>query len=84
MHGLSDINYNINILSFYLLFIIVPILVECNNSCYKQIITSNDYESSDWFGAGVSISNNYAIVGAYGDDDAGSESGSAYIYMNLT
>ena len=34
----------------------------------------------DYFGYSVSISGDYAIVGAYGDDDNGNISGSAYIY----
>ena len=43
----------------------------------------NGYSTSsgDSFGVGVGISNNYAIVGAYGEDDAGGVfSGKAYIY----
>jgi hypothetical protein len=37
--------------------------------------------ASDFFGRSVAISNNYAIVGAYGEDDAnGTTSGKAYIY----
>jgi hypothetical protein len=39
---------------------------------------------SDWFGASVAISGNYAIVGAWREDDAGGTfSGKAYIY-NVT
>jgi len=34
---------------------------------------------SDYFGFAVSVSGNYALVGAYGDDDKGNTSGSAYI-----
>ncbi|KAA3606899.1 MAG: T9SS C-terminal target domain-containing protein [Calditrichaeota bacterium] len=44
-------------------------------------LTANDDASSDRFGFSVSISGNYAITGAQGDDDAGSASGSAYIYL---
>jgi hypothetical protein len=37
--------------------------------------------SSDYFGVSVGISGNYAIVGAWGEDDAGgSRSGKAYIF----
>jgi outer membrane protein assembly factor BamB len=40
--------------------------------------------TNDIFGTAVAISGNYAIVGAYGEDDAGgTESGKAYIY-NVT
>jgi len=34
----------------------------------------------DWFGRDVSISGDYAIVGAYGDDTGAGDAGSAYIY----
>jgi hypothetical protein len=34
----------------------------------------------DFFGISVSLSNNRALIGAYGDDDNGSKSGSAYIF----
>ena len=47
----------------------------------------NAYSTSlnDWFGYSVAISNNYAIVGAYGEDDVnGSESGKAYIFNPST
>ncbi len=45
-------------------------------------LTASDGATNDLFGFSVSISNDYAIVGAYGDDDNGSGSGSAYIYYN--
>ena len=47
----------------------------------------NAYSTSagDRFGLSVAISGNYAIVGAYGEDDAGgTESGKAYIYNVAT
>ena len=40
----------------------------------------NDAASEDYFGYSVAISGNYAIVGAFGNDDNGSNSGSAYIF----
>ena len=44
-----------------------------------------DTSASDYFGSSVAISGNYAIVGAYGEDDAGAGgvSGKAYIF-NVT
>lgn len=39
-----------------------------------------DGESDDGFGESVSISGNTAIIGAYGNDDVGSNSGSAYVF----
>jgi uncharacterized protein YkwD len=46
-------------------------------------LTASDAEQYDNFGYSVSISGGYAVVGAYDDDDAGSLSGSAYIYPVL-
>ncbi len=42
--------------------------------------TADDGNSNDYFGHSVSMDGDYAIVGAYGDDDKGSSSGSAYIF----
>jgi hypothetical protein len=46
----------------------------------KQKLLASDGAASDFFGYSVSISGNYAIVGAWGDDDVGSYTGSAYIF----
>ena len=43
-------------------------------------LTAGDGTADDYFGCCVSISGDTAIVGAYGDDDRGSDSGSAYIF----
>ena len=43
-------------------------------------LTAGDGEAYDYFGSSVAICGSYAIVGAYGDDDQGESSGSAYIY----
>ena len=43
-------------------------------------LTASDAAAGDHFGYSVSISGDYAIVGAYLDDDGGSASGSAYIF----
>ena len=43
-------------------------------------LTALDGAEDDYFGISVSIANNMMVVGAYGDDDNGSSSGSAYIY----
>jgi len=42
-----------------------------------------DGETGDRFAWSVSLSGNIALIGAYGDDDGGSSSGSAYVYHNL-
>ena len=43
-------------------------------------LTASDGAAEDWFGCSVSISGDYAIVGAVWDDDNGYHSGSAYIF----
>ena len=43
-------------------------------------ITASDGAADDWFGHSVAISGDYVVVGAYGTDDAGLSSGSAYIF----
>ena len=43
-------------------------------------LTAPDGEAGDQFGYSVAISGNTAIVGAFGDDDNGSLSGSAYVF----
>ncbi|KAL7488917.1 hypothetical protein ACHAW6_014507, partial [Cyclotella cf. meneghiniana] len=43
-------------------------------------LTAADGSASDYFGWSVSISGNFAVVGAYSDDDKGTDSGSAYIF----
>ena len=51
---------------------------------YAQInefkITADDGATDDLFGHSVSISGDYAVVGAIGDNDKGIRSGSAYVY----
>ena len=47
----------------------------------QQKLTASDGAQSDFFGTSVSISGDTAVIGAYRDDDNGSESGSAYVYV---
>ncbi|MBX3740745.1 MAG: PEP-CTERM sorting domain-containing protein [Akkermansiaceae bacterium] len=46
-------------------------------------LTASDGVIEDNFGNSVSLSGTTAIVGAYGDDDDGMNSGSAYVFRNL-
>ncbi len=46
-------------------------------------ITAIDGESSDSFGGSVSMSGNRVLIGATGEDDRGSNSGSAYIFNDI-
>ncbi|MBP48289.1 MAG: hypothetical protein CMH53_10165 [Myxococcales bacterium] len=43
-------------------------------------ITTADGAKSDYFGVSVSMSANRILVGAFGDDDKGTSSGSAYVF----
>jgi len=49
---------------------------------YRQVakLTAADAAASDYFGVSVAIAGGTIVVGAYGDDDAGSTSGSAYVF----
>jgi hypothetical protein len=46
----------------------------------EQKIQASDKQQDDTFGYSVSISGDYAIVGALGEDTGGSAAGAAYIY----
>ncbi len=43
-------------------------------------LTAVDGQAGDFFGAGVAVSGDTALVGATGDDDKGVDSGSAYVF----
>jgi hypothetical protein len=43
-------------------------------------LTASDGAAFDWFGVLVAVSGDTAVVGAFGDDDSGSNSGSAYVF----
>ena len=44
-------------------------------------LTASDAAANDQFGYSVALSGDTAVVGAYQDDDAGSNSGSAYVFV---
>jgi len=46
-------------------------------------LTASDGAAGDWFGRAVSQSSGIGLVGAYADDDMGSNSGSAYVFRSL-
>ena len=46
----------------------------------QQQLTAEDGQAFDYFGFSVSVDANTVLVGAYGDDDNGSDSGSAYVF----
>lgn len=55
---------------------------ENGNWGYFQTISADDHYIYAEFGCSVSISENYAIIGAYNDKEFGIASGSAYIFYN--
>ncbi len=61
-------------------YIFAPNEVDPNNWGQVAKLTASDGAGGDYFGYSVSISNDYAIIGAYCDGDNGSASGSAYIF----
>ena len=60
------------------------IFVKNDNGSWSQQdkLLANDGAQSEEFGRSVSISGDHAVVGAYQDDDNGTSSGSAYIFVN--
>jgi hypothetical protein len=44
-------------------------------------LTAADGASGDAFGSGVAVDGDTAVIGAYGDDDKGTDSGSAYVFV---
>jgi hypothetical protein len=68
------------ILAFILSCLLLADQARSTDWLEKQNLLATDGAADDFFGDSVSVSGDYAIVGAYGDDDKGSESGSAYIF----
>ncbi|HFD11637.1 MAG TPA: hypothetical protein ENJ32_04105, partial [Crenotrichaceae bacterium] len=50
------------------------------NVSHNALLVAADGASSDYFGGSVAVDGNTILVGANGDDDAGSKSGSAYLF----
>ena len=44
-------------------------------------LTASDAAAEDWFGYAVAVTGDYLVAGAYGDDDGGNVSGSAYVFQ---
>ena len=43
-------------------------------------LTAPNGASNDWFGNSLALDGNYALIGAYGEDENGENSGSAYLF----
>ena len=46
----------------------------------EQKITASDAAAYDWFGHAGAVSGDTVVIGAYGNDDGGTNSGSAYVF----
>ncbi len=44
-------------------------------------LLASDGEAGDYFGVSVAVSGDTVVIGAYSDDDAGNETGSAYVFV---
>ncbi len=59
-------------------------LFDITTDSWLQKFTAPDGSAADLFGTSVALSDNIALIGAYGDDDNGSGSGSAYLFDTTT
>ncbi|MHC4976917.1 MAG: hypothetical protein ACYTF7_09985 [Planctomycetota bacterium] len=60
----------------------VYVFVRSGTSWIEQVkLVASDGASSDYFGYSVALDGDTALIGAYGDDDGGSDSGSAYVFV---
>ena len=70
--------------SFIIMLLCVVASLAIPQPAYAQIsefkITAGDAAADDLFGEVAAISGDYAVVGAFLDDDNGFNSGSAYIF----
>lgn len=48
-----------------------------------QKLTASDASAGDYFGYSVGVSEDVIAIGAYGDDDAGSDSGAVYVFQRM-
>jgi len=64
--------------SIFLSVLLTMVLAACAGADEVKL-TASDGAAGDLFGNSVSISGDYVLVGAHGDDNSGNESGSAYI-----
>jgi len=58
------------------------VFVREDDATWSQVakLTASDAAPDDWFGEAVSLSGNRAVIGAWGNDDYGTNSGSAYVF----
>jgi hypothetical protein len=56
-------------------------VLENGNWAQMAKLTADDGAASDYFGINVAIDGNIAIIGAHQDDDKGTNSGSAFVFV---
>lgn len=71
--------------SWYLVGVMALSLIDGHavGQCQLDKLFASDGAASDFFGSSVSISGDLAVVGAFGNNDNGSFSGSAYVLTGL-
>ncbi len=63
-----------------IVFLGTVIAVSTSAQPTEHKLTASDGDEEDEFGWSVSLSGDRALVGAWGDDDMGTDSGSAYVF----
>jgi hypothetical protein len=58
------------------------VFIRSDTSWVQQArLTASDWAAGDYFGYSVAVDGHTAVIGAYGDDDNGINSGSAYVFI---
>jgi hypothetical protein len=63
---------------------VVYLLTPSQFDVEAQQLTASDAGAGDSFGNSVALSGNTAVVGAFGDDDKGTDAGAAYVFVRDT
>ena len=59
-------------------------LYDADTGALVQTFANPTPEANDYFGRSVAVSGDRALIGAWGDDSAGSDSGAAYLFDTVT
>lgn len=78
--GRSRFTYRWGAVGGAMILLLMPARSAAQSQTEVAKLIASDAAADDHFGISVSISGDIAIVGAFLDDDAGSDSGSAYVY----
>jgi hypothetical protein len=74
-------SWRVLLAAFFLLVLAISAAQAAINPATAQKLLAGDGAADDRFGYSVSVSGGTAVIGAYQDDDKGSESGSAYVFV---